>query len=42
MQSVISIKLIYNFIEIALRHGCSFVNLQHILRTFLPKGKDTL
>ena len=29
----ISIKLFYNFIEIALRHGCSPVNLLHIFRT---------
>ena len=32
-QSVISIKLQCNFIEIALQHGCSTVNLLHILRT---------
>ena len=32
-QSVISIKLLCNFIEITLRHGCSPVNLLHILRT---------
>ena len=32
-QSVISIKLQSNFIEITLRHGCSPVNLLHILRT---------
>ena len=38
-QNVISIKLLYNFIEIALRHGCSPVNLQHILRT--PFQKNT-
>ena len=29
-QSVISIKLLCNFIEITLRHGCSPVNLPHI------------
>ena len=29
-QSEISIKLIYNFIEVALRHGCTRVNLLHI------------
>ena len=32
-QSVISIKLLSNFIEITLRHGCSPVNLLHIFRT---------
>ena len=37
-RSVISIKLLCNFIEIALRHGCSPVNLQHIFRT--PFTKD--
>ena len=37
-QSAISIKLICNFIEIALRHGCSPVNLLHIFRTSFPKN----
>ena len=32
-RSVISIKLLCNFIEIALRHGCSPVNLLHIFST---------
>ena len=32
-QSVISIKVKSNFTEIALRHGCSPVNLLHIFRT---------
>ena len=32
-RSVISIKLQRNFIEITLRHGCSSVNLLHIIRT---------
>ena len=32
-RSAILIKLFYNFIEIALRHGCSPVNLLHIFRT---------
>ena len=32
-RSAISIKLQSNFIEIALRHGCSLVNLLHIFRT---------
>ena len=31
-RSVISIKLLCNFIEITLRHGCSPVNLLHIPR----------
>ena len=38
-QSEISIKLIYNFIEVALRHGCTRVNLLHIFRT--PFYKNT-
>ena len=33
------IKLLCNFIEIALRHGCSRVNLLHIFRT--PFSKNT-
>ena len=37
-RSVISIKLQRNFIEIALRHGCSPVNLQHIFRIPFPKN----
>ena len=32
-QSVISIKLQSNFIEITPRHGCSLLNLLHIFRT---------
>ena len=37
-RSAISIKLLCNFIEITLRHGCSTVNLLHIFRThFLKK-----
>ena len=32
-QSVILIKLLCNFIEITLRHGCSPINLLHIFRT---------
>ena len=32
-RSAISIKLLCNFIEIALRYGCSPVNLLHIFRT---------
>ena len=38
-RSVISIKLLCNIIEIALRHGCSPVNLLHIFRT--PFTKNT-
>ena len=38
-RSAISIKLQSNFIEIALRHGCSPVNLLHIFRT--PFHKNT-
>ena len=34
-RSAISIKLLCNFIEIALRHGCSPVNLLHIFRIYL-------
>ena len=37
-RSGISIKLQSNFIEIALRHGCSAVNLLHISRTPSPKN----
>ena len=36
--SVISIKLLCNFIEIALRHGCSSINLLHIFRTTFYKN----
>ena len=39
-QSAISIKLQSNFIEIALRHGCSVANLLHILRTSFPKNSS--
>ena len=38
-RSVISIKLLCNFIEIALRRGCSPVNLLYIFRT--PFSKNT-
>ena len=37
-RSAISIKMLCNFIEIALRHGCSPVNLLHIFRTPFPKN----
>ena len=36
--SVISIKLLWNFIEICLRHGFSPVKLLHIFRTPFPRG----
>ena len=39
-RSAISIKLLCNFIEITLWHGCSPVNLLHIFRT--PFYKNTL
>ena len=32
-QSVISVKLLWNFTKITLCHGCSLVNLPHIFRT---------
>ena len=37
-RSAISIKLICNFIEIALRQGCSPLNLLHIIRKTFPKN----
>ena len=37
-QSAVSINLQSNFIEIALRYGCSPVNLLHIFRTPFPKN----
>ena len=37
-RSAISIKLLCNFIEIILPHGCSPVNLLHIFRTPFPKN----
>ena len=37
-RSVISIKLLCNFIEIALRHGWAPVNLLDIFRTPFPKN----
>ena len=36
--SLVSIKLQRNFIEIALRHGCSPVNLLHIFGTPFPRN----
>ena len=38
-RSVVSIKLLCNFVEITLRHGCFPVNLQRIFRT--PFTKNT-
>ena len=37
-RSLISVKLQSNFIEIALRHRCSPVNLLHIFRTPFPRN----
>ena len=37
-QNAISIKLFYNFIEIALQHGCSPVNFLHIFITPFPRN----
>ena len=37
-RSTILIKLLCNFIEIALRHECSPINLLHIFRTPSPKN----
>ena len=37
-RSAISIKLLCNFIETTLRHGCSPVNLPHIFRTPFAKN----
>ena len=38
-RRVISIKLLWNFLKIALRHGCSPVNLLHIFKA--PFYKNT-
>ena len=37
-RSAISIKLLCNFVEMALLHGCSLVNLLHIFRTSFLKN----
>ena len=37
-DSFVSIKLLRNFIEIALWHGCFPVNFLHISRTTFPKN----
>ena len=34
----ISVKLLCNFIEIALRHGCPPINLLHIFKTLFPRN----
>ena len=39
-QSLISIKLLCSFIEIAFRHGWSPVNLLHVFRTTFPKNSS--
>ena len=39
-RSVISIKLLCNFIEITLRHGCSPVNLLYVFRKPFPKNNS--
>ena len=39
MPKLISIKILCNYIEVTLRHGCSPVNLLHIFRT--PFTKNT-
>ena len=41
-RSMTSIKLKSNFIEIALRHVCSSVNLQHIFRTPFQQSTSQL
>ena len=41
-RSVISIRLLCNFIEITLRHGCSPVNLLSIFRTRFTKNTSGL
>ena len=38
--NVISIKFLYNFIEITLWHGCSLVNLLHIFTTSFSKNSS--
>ena len=37
-RSAISVKLLCNFIKIALQHGCSPINLLHIFRTHSPRN----
>ena len=39
-QSIISIKFLCNFIEMALHHGCSPVNLLHIFSTSFRKNNS--
>ena len=40
-RNMISVKLLWNFIEIVLRLECSPVNLLHIFRTLFPKNAST-
>ena len=40
-RRAISIKLLWNFIETALRHGCSPANLLHIFIVLTPFSKNT-
>ena len=37
-RSAISLRLQNNFIEMALQHGCSPLNLLHIFRTLFPRN----
>ena len=39
-RCVISIKLLWNFVEIALWHGCSPVTFLNIFRTSFPKNNS--
>ena len=40
MQSLISIKLFCNFIDITLRQGCSCVNLLYSFKTPFPRNNS--
>ena len=40
-RSAISMKLLCNFIEITLRHGCSPLDLMHIFRTLFYKSSSS-
>ena len=37
-RSMISVKLLCNFVEITLRHGCPPINLLHLSRTPFPRN----
>ena len=39
-ESIISLKLLHNFIDIVLQYGRSPVNLQHILERVFLKTKE--